>query len=97
MNTAHNKRRQESRRKMEEAFISELQYKELQQITVTDICRAAKVNRSTFYANYIDIFDLAEAVQNRLEKDVINLYHEEWMQGSGSDNFLPLFRHTEEE
>ena len=96
MNTPNNKRRRESRRRIEEAFIRLLQDRELTEIRVTDICKLADINRTTFYANYIDIYDLAEALQKRLETEVLELYRDEWEQSSGSHDFLRLFRHIKE-
>jgi len=93
MNTPNNKRRRESQKKMENAFVRLLQERELNQITVTDICKAADVNRTTFYANYQDIFALAEAVKKRLEEDILSLYQEEQATKRSSHNFLPLFTH----
>ncbi len=93
MNTPNNKRRRESQRKMEGAFVRLLQEKELQQITVTDICKAAEVNRTTFYANYQDIFALAEAVKKRLEEEILSLYRKELEAKRSSHDFLPLFTH----
>ena len=93
MNTPNNKRRRESQKKMETAFVRLLQEKELQQITVTDICKAAEVNRTTFYANYQDIFALAEAVKKQLEEEILSLYQEETAARRSSHDFLPLFTH----
>ena len=93
MNTPNNKRRRESQRRMENAFVQLLQERELNQITVTDICKAAEVNRTTFYANYQDIYALAEAVKKRLEEEILSLYQEEAEAGHSSHNFLPLFTH----
>lgn len=96
MNTPNNRRRRESRKRIEEAFIQLIQQKELNEISVTEVCQTAGVNRTTFYANYVDLYDLAEAVQKHLEEEVRNLYQEEWEQGSGSHDFLKLFRHIRE-
>ena len=96
MNTPNNKRRRDSRNRMETAFVRLLQHRELKQITVTDICKAADVNRTTFYANYLDLYDLADAVQKRLEAEVLGLYQEERDQQYNSNNFLKLFRHIQE-
>ena len=57
MNTKNNKRKRESRAKIESVFVELLQANELNQITVSDICSLAGLNRSTFYANYVDIYD----------------------------------------
>lgn len=96
MNTLNNKRRKESRRKIETALIRLLQHTELGKISVTDICKAAQVNRTTFYANYLDIYDLAEAVQKSLEEEVLGLYQKEWEEGRSSHDFLKLFYHIKE-
>lgn len=96
MNTPNNKRRRESRKRIETAFIRLLQSQELGEVRVTEICRMAEVNRTTFYANFIDVYDLAEAVQKELETQVLELYREEWERGIGSHDFLRLFRHIKE-
>ena len=96
MNTANNKRRRESKKRIKNALVKLLQQYELNQISVTDICKIAEVNRTTFYANYIDIFDLADAVQKSMEEEVLGLYHEEMAKGQGSNDFLKLFRHIKE-
>ena len=67
MNTANNRRRRASRDRMERAFVQILQEKELHKITVSDVVSAAGVNRSTFYANYRDIYDLADCTRKSLE------------------------------
>ena len=96
MNTPNNKRRKESKKKIENALVKLLQQHELSEISVTDMCKIAGVNRTTFYANYLDIFDLADAVQKNLEEEVLGLYQEEWEQGRSSHDFLKLFRHIKE-
>ena len=81
---------------MEHVFVEMLQTQELDEIRVTDLCREAGVNRTTFYANYQDIYDLAEAVQKRLEEEVISLYQAEWEEKHAMHDFLRLFRHIRE-
>ena len=52
-------------RLMDEAFIELLARKDLEFITVKEICQKAGVNRSTFYLHYETIGDLlAESVEN---------------------------------
>lgn len=67
MNTPNNKRKRESVEKIEKVFIELLQSKELSQIRVSDICKKAQLNRTTFYSNYEDIYDLADSIRNKLE------------------------------
>ena len=96
MNTINNKRRKETRDKISKVFINLLQNKEINEITVTDICKLAKINRSTFYVNYLDIYDLADKIGKDLEQDVLSLYQEERETNHNSNNFLKLFKHIKD-
>ncbi len=50
-----------------QAFTGLLQQKPIQHITVKELCQKAGINRSTFYAHYMDIYDLLE----KLEEDMV--------------------------
>lgn len=52
--------------KMNEALLSLLEKKDLQYITVKDICSEAEVNRSTFYLHYETIADLLNETTERI-------------------------------
>ena len=95
MNTKNNRRRLASRMKIGDAFLELLRTKELQRITVSDICKAAGVNRSTFYANYADVYDLADRLREYLEEQVATLYQKEREGSFNSNDFLRLFRHIQ--
>jgi len=96
MNTKNNKRKRESIQKIEQAFIEFLQTKELNQIKVSDLCKKANLNRSTFYANYIDIYELADTIREKLEDKLAELYKDDITQGFNSNNYLILFRHIQQ-
>ena len=96
MNTKNNKRRRESVAKIEHVFVSLLQTKELSQITVSDICKKAGLNRTTFYANYLDIYDLADKIKEHLENQMKQLYQEEYENRFNSNDYLKLFRHIKD-
>lgn len=96
MNTKNNRRKRASMRKIEQVLVELLQTKELNQISVSDICKRAGLNRSTFYANYVDIYGLADAIREKLEAQVAELYREETTRGFNSNNYLILFRHIAE-
>ncbi|MBR0508788.1 MAG: TetR family transcriptional regulator [Clostridia bacterium] len=58
-----------SRFYIKRAFGELLNEKDLGKITVTDIVERANISRGTFYAHYLDIFDLYNAIQsNVIEK-----------------------------
>ncbi len=96
MNTKNNRRRRESVARIEKAFVELLQTRELNEITVSGLCKQCGLNRSTFYANYLDIYDLADKIRRDLEQDVSRLYEEEVAQGFNSNDYLRLFRHIQE-
>lgn len=93
MNTKNNRRKRASMQKIEQVLVELLQTKELNQISVSDICKRAGLNRSTFYANYVDIYGLADAIREKLEAQVAELYKDEVEQGFNSNNYLILFQH----
>ena len=95
MNTKNNKRRRESQEKIEKAFIDALQTREIKEISVSDIIKSTGLNRSTFYANYIDIYDLADKTREKLENDFTNLFadYDYYNDRSGA---LKMFIHIKE-
>ena len=92
MNVQNNKRKRLSQEKIEKAFVSLLQEKELSQITVTEIGKITGVNRTTFYTNYLDIYDLADKIRLRLVEDVVDLYQDERTKKYNSNDFSKIFR-----
>ena len=95
MNVKNNKRRRESQEKIEKAFIELLQSNTLNNITVSDIIKHTGLNRSTFYANYIDIYDLADKTRKMLENDFSNLFsdYDYFNERTGA---LKMFKHIKE-
>lgn len=96
MNTPNNKRKKASIEKIERVFIDLLQSRELNKITVSDICKGAGLNRTTFYANYSDIYALADSIRDKLEGNLSEMYHDEITQKFNSNDYLRLFRHIKE-
>jgi AcrR family transcriptional regulator len=95
MNTKNNKRRRDSQEKIEKAFVELLQLHAISEITVSDLIKLTGLNRSTFYANYTDIFDLADQVRQKLEQEFGNLFadYDYFNERSGA---LKMFRHIKE-
>ncbi|MBO5477612.1 MAG: TetR/AcrR family transcriptional regulator [Clostridia bacterium] len=96
MNTPNNKRKRESQEKIEKAFIQLIQTKEVEQITVSDICKRTNLNRSTFYANYIDIYDLVDKVNLRMQKEFADMYINDAEAGQNPTSYLKMFKHIKE-
>lgn len=96
MNKVNNKRKKNSQEKIEKAFLELIQTKEVNEITVTDICKMTNLNRSTFYANYIDIYDLIENIKEKMINNFFSIYKDEVEKKCHSYNFLKLFYHIKE-
>lgn len=67
MNIRNNKKRKDSIEKIEKTFLQLIQKKNIDEISVSTICELSGLNRSTFYSNYIDIYDLADKVRKQME------------------------------
>lgn len=96
MNKPNNKRKKASQEKIEKVFLNLVQTKDINEISITTICKLAHLNRSTFYANYLDIYDLADKIADKLENEVGNLYQMERKNKYNSNDFLKLFKHIKE-
>lgn len=96
MNTKNNKRRQLSRKRIQEALLFFLETKELHQVRVSEICGRAQINRTTFYANFSDIYDLADSIRTQLEKEVSSFFTSDVTNSFSTDIFLKLFQHIAE-
>lgn len=96
MNTPNNKRKKESMERIEKVFIELLQTREVSEISISDICKRARLNRTTFYSNYTDIYGLADTIRNNLENNLAELYRDEITRGFNSNNYLKLFQHIKD-
>ena len=77
MNIKDNKRHQETIQRVYATFAELLREQELNEISVTELCECANIERSTFYANFEDISALANTYSSEIEKQVAALPHEE--------------------
>lgn len=95
MNVKNNKRRRESRDRIERAFIELLQTRDIEKISVSELIKITQLNRSTFYANYVDIFDLADKTREKLEREFSNLFadYDYFNERSGAEK---MFTHIKE-
>lgn len=68
-----NRKRAYSQRVIQEAFLELSKTTLISKITVTDICRVADVNRTTFYSNYDDISDLVKSIVSELHRKLYSI------------------------
>lgn len=48
------------------AFTELLKQKPIQNISIRELCERAGINRGTFYAHYLDIYDLRDSLENEM-------------------------------
>ena len=61
-------------KKMNDALLSLLEMKSFECITIKDLCKEAKVNRSTFYLHYDNLNDLLDEVLTKTNADFDNTF-----------------------
>ena len=59
-----------TKNKIIDAFLKCYENNRIEQITIGDIAREAKINRGTFYYYYKDIYDLMEHIEQQIFKEV---------------------------
>lgn len=57
-----------------EVLLELLQSKPLSKITITEICEKADLNRSTFYAHYVEVRDLLHDIENEMISNIPKVY-----------------------
>ena len=82
---AENRRVRMTKQLMKDALLELMETKQFEKIKVTDLCSAADVNRSTFYAYYSDIQDLLGEIEDSLLESLPGL---EQKGGTGKGQFL---------
>ena len=84
-----------TKQKLQDAFWDIHQDKTIEKITVREISERAGVNRSTFYANFLDVYDLADKVRETLETEFGKLFadYDYFNERTGA---LKMFTHIKE-
>ena len=89
MNKTMNQHRLATIARVEQVFTELLQECALPEISITDICRQADINRSTFYAIYEDVSALAASFCRSVERKTADIPHSD-------TEFIWLFKHVAE-
>ena len=78
--TTYSKKRNATRKKIENVFIENFRSSGDAELTVKEICERAGINRSTFYVYYRDTADLREQIENSLigqfEERMTSVFHQ---------------------
>lgn len=76
MNKKNNSRYRDNEIRMEAALMKQMNKKEFEKITVREICELADVNRTTFYAHFIDMQDMLDKMEEHLRIELMAEYQE---------------------
>ena len=95
MNKPNNNKRKKSQEQIEKIFLQLIQKKNIDEISVSTICEKANLNRSTFYSNYIDIYDLAEKIKQQMETKFAQFQLSNNAK-QDEDGYLSMFRYIKD-
>ena len=96
MNTKNNQRFRETELRMESSMLDIMKTTDFEKITVKKICEKAKVNRSTFYAHFTDIYDMLNKMEVELREEMLNSYSvddDKNYQMFSEKSFIPFLSH----
>lgn len=71
---------EKTRRSIINSFLEIRSKKELEKITVKELCERAQINKSTFYSHYHDIYDLSEQLETEVVDSILEqISHPEYV------------------
>ena len=70
MNTKNNQLSRSTDEKIIRAVYGQIveKHKPISKITVREVCEEVQINRSTFYAHYMDVYDVVEKVEKKMSE-----------------------------
>lgn len=57
-------KKESTKEKIIDTFWELYEIKHIHKITVTEICKIAQINRSTFYVHFLDVYDVLDTIEN---------------------------------
>ena len=75
MNIKNNSRYKMSSDKIETAFLTLILHNKYEEITISQVCKQAGLNRSTFYCHYDDINDLIIKIESKFAKGMASIFN----------------------
>lgn len=98
---AYSIKREQTQKRINEAFLALLREKPLPQITVKEICVQAAINRSTFYTYYMDVNDLYEHLAEETMAQMVQVvndfltHHTSWAMETVLEQFVYAMQENE--
>lgn len=94
MNKKNNKRYKINCEKIETAFLTLILNNRYENISISQICEAAEINRSTFYAHYDDINDLIITIESKFANSMATIFNNGLRQTN--EAFVDMFKFVQE-
>ncbi len=88
----NNKRTKITKLLLKNSLIELMHEKSIGQITITEICKTADLNRSTFYLHYTDQFDLLSEIENEITENTLT-YLKGIRSDAGALSYIRAFLH----
>lgn len=89
MNIKNNARYKMSSEKIETAFLTLILNHKYEEITISQVCKQANINRSTFYCHYDDINDLIIKIESKFAKGTASIFN--YGERQTHDAFIEMF------
>ena len=97
MNKTNNARSIQSKDAIRKAYLNlVISRSDISTISVSDICKKAGVNRTTFYSHYEGIDDLVASIYEWMVEEFLHVFEEEAKEAKHSYDFNKLFRNIKE-
>ena len=96
MNVKNNQRFHDTEVRMETAMLEIMKDTDFEKITIKKICEKARVNRSTFYAHFTDIYDMLDKMEVELRRELLDSYSSGKMQEYqmfSEESFILFLKH----
>ena len=87
------RRVRKTKRALREGLAELLAEKSIQKITVRELTDKVDIHRSTFYANFTDIYDLYSQIEDSVIKEINDIFLKDYTVDS-NDFFMSLFKYV---
>ncbi len=94
MNTKNNQRFLQTEQLIKTTLIDLLATKDINKISVSEICKLANINRTTFYLHYLDVYDLMQKIETDMSTQMVDFFASK--DATIDDGFIKLFHYIKE-
>ena len=93
-NRKNNARFQETEKRLISCALELMRVTRPEHLTVRAVCERAQVNRSTFYAHFLDIPDMVDKIETQLHRELLEGYTPGKVAPLSPASFVPFLEHV---